>query len=130
MAIVGWKPRKTPLRQEEYLLKRCRTKRKLFSFLRENREAIFDDAFQQELGGMYRGTGAGKEPLCPALMAMALILQGYHGVSDAEAVELTVVDLRWQMVLDRLGEDGAAFPQGALFDFRQRLIEHDMDRRL
>jgi hypothetical protein len=29
---------------------------------------------------------------------MAVILQGYLGVSDAEAVELTVVDLRWQMV--------------------------------
>jgi len=130
MPIVRWTPRKTVTRQEEYLLKRCRNKRKLFAFLYENRDVIFDDDFQQELAEMYRSTGAGKEPLCPALMAMALILQGYHGTSDAEAVELTVVDLRWQMVLDRLGETDPAFSQGALFYFRERLIEHDMDRRL
>ena len=79
---------------------------------------------------MYRDTGAGKEPVAPALMAMGLILQGYHGVSDAEAVELSVVDLRWQMVLGRLGETEPAFSQGALFDFRERLIANEMDRRL
>jgi len=130
MAIERWKPRATITKQEEYILKRCRKKRKLFSFLRENRDRLFDDGLQQELEEMYRDTGAGKEPLCPALMAMALIMQGYLRVSDADAVELTVVDLRWQMVLDRLGEKKPAFSQGALFDFRERLIEHDMDRRL
>lgn len=130
MAIERWKPRGTITKQEEYILKRCRKKRKLFSFLRENRDQLFDDGLQQELDEMYRDTGAGKEPLRPALMAMALIMQGYLGVSDADAVELTVVDLRWQMVLDRLGEKKPAFSQGALFDFRERLIEHDMDRRL
>ena len=79
---------------------------------------------------MYRSTGAGAEPLPPALMAMASLLQGYLGASDAEAVELTVVDLRWQMVLDRLGADEPAFSQGALRDFRERLIRTGMDRRL
>ena len=54
----------------------------------------------------------------------------YLGVSDAEAVELTVVDLRWQMVLDTMGCDEPAFSQGALFDFRERMIRTDMDRRL
>jgi hypothetical protein len=38
---------------------------------------------------------------------MIVLLQSYQGVSDAEAVELTVVDLRWQMVLDRLGATAA-----------------------
>jgi hypothetical protein len=66
----------------------------------------------------------------PALMAMAVLLQAYAGASDAEAVELTVVDLRWQVVLDRLGVDEPAFSQGALHDFRARLIRSDMDRRL
>lgn len=130
MAIERWNPTDAITKKEEYILKRCRKKRKLFSFLRENRARLFDDALQQELGEMYRDTGAGKEPLYPAMMAMALIMQGYLGVSDADAVESTVVDLRWQMVLDRLGETTPAFSQGALFDFRERLIEHDMDRRL
>jgi len=130
MAIERWKPTKTITPQEEYLLKRCRKKRKLFSFLREHRDELFDDALQQELEDMYRETGAGKDPICPAVMAMALIMQGYLRVSDADAVEMTVVDLRWQMVLDRLGHDKPAFSQGALFHFRERLIKHDMDQRL
>ena len=33
---------------------------------------------------MYRDTGEGKEPVAPALMAMALLLQAYVNVSDAE----------------------------------------------
>ena len=130
MAIDHWAPTTTITRQEQYLLKRCQKKRKLFAFLRVHRSDLFDEAFQEELAAMYRDTGAGKEPVCPALMAMALIMQGYLGVSDADAVEMTVVDLRWQMVLDRLGAQKPAFSQGALFEFRERLIEHDMDRRL
>jgi hypothetical protein len=63
-------------------------------------------------------------------MAMALLLQSYHGVSDHEAVDLTVVDLRWQMVLDRLGCDEPAFAQSTFVDFRHRLIRTEMDRRL
>jgi hypothetical protein len=31
--------------------------------------------FQLELEGMYREAGAGKDPLPPALMAMAVLLQ-------------------------------------------------------
>src|SRR5690606_29407020 len=51
-------------------------------------------------------------------------------MSDGEMVELTVVDLRVQMVLDRLGEGEPAFSQGALQEFRERLIRADLDRRL
>jgi hypothetical protein len=130
MALSRWTPPREVSKQEAYLLKRCKKNRRLFAFLREHRHELFDDECQQELERMYRDTGAGKEPLCPARMAMALILQGYLGVSDAEAVEWSVVDLRWQMVLDRLGETTPAFSQGALFDFRERLIAHEMDRRL
>jgi hypothetical protein len=103
---------------------------KLFGFLREQRHMLFDDAFQAELEAVYRGTGAGKAPVPPAMMAMGLLLQAYEGASDAKAVEMTVVDLRWQMVLDRLGETEPAFSQGTLHDFRHRLIRHDLDRRL
>lgn len=130
MSLSYWTPPPTVTPQEEYILKRCEKKRRLFAFLRASRQELFDEAFQHELAEMYRDTGAGKAPLCPARMALALILQGYLGVSDAEAVELSVVDLRWQMVLDRLGETTPAYSQGALFEFRERLIAHDLDRRL
>jgi hypothetical protein len=125
-----WRPLKTITRQEKALLKRCTRVRKLFQFLREHRDELFDEAFQQELEEMYRRSGAGKAPVPPALMAMATLLQGYVGASDAEAVELTVVDLRWQMVLGCLGSTEPAFSQGALHDFRHRMIRSNMDRRL
>lgn len=130
MCIKRWNPRQEVSKREENILKRCRKKRKLFSFLRQHRLEIFTDEFQEELAAMYRDTGAGKTPVCPGLLAMASILQGYLGLSDADAVEATVIDLRWQMVLDCIGSEDPAFSQGALFSFRERLIAHDMDRRL
>jgi hypothetical protein len=130
MGLERWHPPTALTRQEQFLMKRLTRTRKLFSFLRTWRHALFDEAFQSELETMYRDTGAGKAPVPPAQMAMAVLLQGYTGASDAEAVELSVVDLRWQMVLDCLGATEAAFSQGALHDFRHRLIRGDMDRRL
>ena len=129
MAAPFWKPSIKHTKQELVLLKRLRRTRKLFAFLRDHRDEIFDTGFQDELISMYRDSDQGKQPLPPAMLAMAVLLQSYSGVSDAEAVELTVVDLRWQMVLDRLGSKEPAFSQGALFDFRERLIRHEMDRR-
>jgi len=130
MAMKRWQPSTTVTRQEQFLMKRLTRTRKLFAFLRMHRHELFDDAFQAELEAMYRDTGAGREPVPPAMLAMVAVLQGYHGTSDAEAVELSVVDLRWQLVLDVLGATEPAFSQGALSGFRARLIQHDMDRRL
>ncbi|HEY3354371.1 MAG TPA: IS1182 family transposase [Polyangia bacterium] len=130
MAIERWSPSRTFTRQEQFIMKRLKRTRKLFAFLREVRHELFDDAFQAELETMYRDTGAGKPPLPPAVLAMALLLQAYLGVSDAEAVELTMLDLRWQMVLGCLGRTEPLFSQGALCDFRHRLIRHELDRRL
>jgi hypothetical protein len=129
-AMERWRPSQKITKQEEFILKRLEKKRKLFGFLRRHRHEIFDDGFQGELESMYRETGAGKEPVMPALLAMALVLQGYLGMSDSDAVEASVFDVRWQMVLGRLGAHKPAFSQGALQAFRERLIAHDMDRRL
>ena len=130
MDFPKWMPSTTFSTQEQALMRRLERTRKLFAFLREHRHEIFDNAFQTELDSMYRATGAGKPAVAPALMAMATLLQGYVGASDAEAVELTVVDLRWQLVLGRLGAAKPAFSQGAFYDFRHRFIRADMDRRL
>jgi hypothetical protein len=130
MGSMRWHPSTTFTRQEEFLMKRLTRTRKLFGFLRLHRSELLDDAFQDELESMYRDTGAGKEAVPPALLAMVVLLQGYHGISDAEAVEMTVVDLRWQLVLDVLGATEPAFSQGTLCAFRARLIHHNMDRRL
>ena len=130
MTIARWKPPVAPTRQEQFLLKRLDRVRKLLGFLRVHRHELFDDAFQDELASMYRTTGAGKDALPPAMMAMAMLVQGYLGISDAEMVELTVVDLRVQMVLGCLGAERPACSQGALQEFRERLIGADLDRRV
>ena len=130
MTIARWTPPVAPTRQEQFLLKRLGRVRKLLGFLRLHRHELFDDAFQDELAAMYRTTGAGKEARPPAMMAMAMLVQGYLGMSDAEMIELTVVDLRVQMVLGCLGAEAPPFSQGALQEFRERLIAADLDRRV
>lgn len=125
-----WSPTVGLTAREAMLMKRLTRVRALFGFLRTHRHELFDDAFQDELEGMYRSTDAGQPPLAPAMMCMAVLLQGYVGASDAEAVELAVVDLRWQMVLGCLGDETPAFSQGALQDFRERMVAHEMDRKL
>jgi hypothetical protein len=130
LTIPRWNPREELTKREQLLQKRGKVVKKLFAFLREQRRVIFSDTFQDELATMYRDTGEGVAPIAPAIMAMAVLLQAYVQSSDAETVELTILDLRWQMVLDCLGSEEPLFSQGAFFDFRQRLIKFDMDRRL
>lgn len=130
MGIARWNPPEALSFVERQFVKRMARTGKLFAFLREKRLAIFDEALQAELAAMYRDTGAGAPAVAPGLMAMATLLQGYLGASDAEMVELTVFDARVQMVLGCIGAQQPPFSQGAFSDFRARLIRHDMDRRI
>jgi hypothetical protein len=117
---------------EHKLLRFCK-KAPLFAFLRRTRHELLDEEFQRELALMYATSSRGRPPVAPALLAMATVLQSALGVSDQEAARLAVTDRCWQMVLGTLESEeveGAPFSQGALFDFRMRLITHGMDRRL
>ena len=97
-------------------------------FLRTIRGELFDEAFQAELAAVYQPRGT--QPIPPALLAMVLLLQAYDQVGDAEAVVNAAVDPRWQLALGCLGADRAPFSQGALVAFRERVIVHDLDKRL
>lgn len=103
---------------------------KLFVFLRQHRHALFDEAFQTELTAIYKDSPLGHPPVPPAQLALATILQAYTGVSDDEVIEATVMDRRWQVVLDCLDVEHAPFSKGTLVTFRERLIAHALDRRL
>ncbi len=127
---VMWSPPEALSKAEQVVAKRLKRAGKLFVFFRTHRSALFDEPFQLELMAMYSDMPRGTPPKPPALLAMATLLQAYEGASDADAVENAVFDRRWQMVLDCVGDDNPPFSQGALVDFRRRLIEHDMDRRL
>ena len=127
-----WNPAVPCTEREGRLLKLAGKSRKLLVFLRERRHEIFDESFQAELETMYRDSGQGEEPQPPALLCMAMLLQGYLQVSDAEAVRLSATDNCWRMVLATLSDKGdkPAFSQGGLQQFRERVVRHDMDRRL
>jgi hypothetical protein len=64
------------------------------------------------------------------MLALATVLQAYGNVGERDAVELTVMDKRWQMVLDCLGAEQPPFSRGTLFHFRMRLIAHNLDKTL
>jgi len=127
-----WSPPVACSEREERLLKLAGKSRKLLVFLREHRHEILDEAFQIELESMYRASGQGEDPQPPALMCMAMLLQGYMQVSDAEAVRLSATDNCWRMILATLSTKGdrPAFSQGGLQQFRERVIRNDFDRRL
>ena len=129
MKALRWDPPIELSPAEKRVAKRLKRTGKLFLFLREHRHRLFDDAFQAELASMYSKVRRGS-PKPPALLAMVTLLQAYRQTSDADAVEESVFDARWRMVLG-LSDDGEpGFSQGVLVDFRRRLIQHDMDKRL
>lgn len=125
-----WSPPVELTAKERFIASRLKRTGKLFVFLRRHRHELLDEAFREELSGMYHDYPRGTPPKDPALLAMVTLLQAYTQASDAVAVENAVLDKRWQLVLDCLDCEGPIFSQGVLVDFRNRLIAHDMDRRL
>jgi hypothetical protein len=124
-----WQP-PVELTQQEVTIAKKIKKAKLFLFLRKHRHELFDENFQQELANLYKDAQRGQPPVAPARLAVALILEAYTGVSDDEVIEATLMDRRWQLVLDCVDTDEAPFSKGTLVAFRKRLIEAEMDRRL
>jgi len=118
-----------PSRLEQAVMARTR-RAKLFVWLRQHRHELLDEAFQAELAGMYADQHVGQPPVSPAMLALVTILQAYTGASDAEAVEASVMDRRWQLVLDRMDQAQAPFSKATLVAFRARLIASELDRRL
>jgi hypothetical protein len=90
---------------------------------RHHRHELLDKAFQQELASLYRASKRSQPPIAPAQLALATIVQAYTGVSDDEVIEATLMDRRWQLVLDCLDTKQAPFSKGTLVAFRKRLIE-------
>src|SRR5690348_17272389 len=126
---VVWRPAAELSPAEQAVIKAVRRAR-LFVFLRLHRHELFDEQFQAELAGAYVDSPKGQPPVPPARLALAVILQAYAKVSDDEVIEATVMDRRWQLVLDCMGAEEPPFSKGTLVGFRRRLIESDLDRRL
>src|SRR4029434_2861889 len=125
-----WNPPIALTPEEQKIVARTRKTRKFFVFLRERRHEILDAELQHALAQSYSPEPGGKAPVEAGLLALATLLQAYCNVGDREAVERSVMDKRWQMVLDCLGAEHPPFSQGTLFHFRMRLIAHNLDKTL
>jgi hypothetical protein len=125
-----WNPPIALTPEEQKIAARTRKTRKFFVFLRERRHELLDATFQATLAATYSAEPGGKEPVDAGLLALATLLQAYCHVGDQDAVELTVMDKRWQLVLDCLGAELPPFSQGTLWNFRMRLMAHNLDKTL
>ena len=125
-----WNPPIALTPEEQKIVARTRKTRKFFVFLRERRHELLDADFQHTLAQSYSTEPGGKAPVEAGLLALATLLQAYCKVGDRDAVDLTVMDKRWQMVLDCLGAEQPPFSQSTLLNFRMRLIAHNLDKTL
>jgi len=68
MAFERWTPRQDYTKREEFLLRKAASDAKTVRLSAGPSARTFDDGFQAELEAMYRDTGAGREPVPPALL--------------------------------------------------------------
>jgi hypothetical protein len=73
--------------------------------------------------------GWGRPSVPPGLLATALILQTYEGVSDEEATARAAYDLRWKVALG-VEVEAKPFAKSTLQEFRAQLIVHEQARTL
>lgn len=89
--------------------------------------AVNDELFRDDdLEEMYCPDN-GRPSIPPSLMSGVTLLQFYDDVSDGEAVERTLFDLRWKVALG-LPLDYEGFDSSSLCNFRKRLVENGKER--
>ncbi len=86
-------------------------------------DLLFKDA---DLKDLY-DPDTGRPSLPPSLMSGVLLLQFYDDVSDREAAERVLYDLRWKVAL-HLPLDYAGFDPSSLSYFRKRLADNGQER--
>jgi transposase len=95
-----------------------------YGWLAAQRGELFPD--ELFLGLYIHGWGRPSVP--PSLLATALVLQTYEGVSEEEATQRATYDLRWKVALG-IELDPKPFAKSTLQEFRAQLIVHE-DQRL
>jgi transposase len=91
-----------------------------YGWLVSQRGELFrDEAF----AGLYV-LNNGRPSVPPSLLATALVLQTYDGVSDDEAKQRADYDLRWKVALG-VELDARPFAKSTLQEFRAQLIVHE-----
>ena len=96
-----------------------------YAFLARERGRLFRD---EDFADLYCRTN-GRASVPPSLLATALVLQTYEGVSDAEAKGRSDYDIRWKVALGiELKE--RPFAKSTLQLFRAQLVIHEKARQM
>jgi hypothetical protein len=90
-----------------------------YGWLASQRGELFRD---EDFAGLYV-VNNGRPSVPPSLLATALVLQTYAGVSDEEAKQRADYDLRWKVALG-VELDARPFAKSTLQEFRAQLIVH------
>jgi transposase len=91
-----------------------------YGFLAAHRDELFPD---EAFAGLYDAK-LGRPSVAPSLLATALVLQSYDGVSDDEARRRATYDLQWKVALG-VPVDSQPFAKSTLQEFRAGLIVHE-----
>jgi hypothetical protein len=102
--------------------------RSIYRLLHKHRDRLFPDTLFADL---FRATGRRSVP--PSILAVVMVLQRLEGLSDREAADRFVFDVRWRYaagVGDPVaGEETTSFASTVLVDLRARLrASADRDR--
>ncbi len=88
----------------------------VFAFLAQHRQALFPAQMFADLFP----SGRGRPSITADVVASVLVLQALHGLSDRQAAEAVMFDLRWKAACG-LVVDGVAFHPTVLTYWRRRL---------
>jgi Transposase DDE domain/Transposase domain (DUF772) len=99
--------------------------RTFYGYLASQRDELFRD---EEFAALY-SCERGRPSVPPSLLATALVLQTYDGVSDEEAKQRADYDLRWKVALG-LEVETRPCAKSTLQEFRAQLIVHEQPRAL
>jgi transposase len=96
-----------------------------YGFLASQRGELFRD---EDFVALYCPNN-GRPSVPPSLLATALVLQTYDGVSDEEATRRAAFDLQWKVALG-IELDVRPFAKSTFQEFRAQLIVHEQSRAI
>jgi hypothetical protein len=91
---------------------------------REGHRLFADDGFADLFGDV------GRRSISPRIVAVTMVLQRLHGMSDREAVDAFTFDLRWKYAAGALDFDHPGFVHTVLVDMRERLRRSEQPNRI
>ena len=100
-------------------------RRTFYGYLASQRHALFCD---EDFAGLYCSDN-GRPSVPPSLLATALVLQAYDGVSDDEAKQRADYDLRWKVALG-VEVEVRPFAKSTLQEFRAQLMVHEQTQAI